>query len=67
MRAVAPGLFDSETVAIPFASSSRCTSPPDWWQMGQTGTTIAMSTPSSRISAAIVGAVTIARSSARIA
>lgn len=63
-RAVIFGLFDSEIVVIPFASTSRWTSPPDWWQIGHTGTSSATSTPSSRISAAIVGAVTIASSSA---
>lgn len=64
-RSVATRLFDSETVGMPAASISRWTSPPDWWQIGQTGTTRAASTPSSRMRVAMVGAVTMARSSAR--
>ena len=66
-RAVAAGLLDVETVGMPLASTSRWTSPPDWWQTGQTGTINATSTPSSRMREAIAGAVVSARRAASVA
>lgn len=63
-RVVTWGLFERETVEIPQASISRCTSPPDWWQTGQTGITRATSTPSATIFSAMAGAVCSARSAA---
>jgi len=65
-RALAAGLLEREMVGIPQASISRCISPPDWWQMGQTGITRAMSTASAVIREAIAGAVSSARSAARV-
>ena len=51
------GIHDSVTVEIPLASRIRCTSPTDRAQNGQTGTRAAASTPSSRMAAAMAGAV----------
>ena len=54
---VSSGIHDSVTVAIPLASRIRWTSPTDRLQNGHTGTSIAASTRSSRMLAAIAGAV----------
>ena len=58
------GLFARVTVGMPHASISRATSPPDWWQIGQMGTTTATSTRSDAIAAAMAGATCSARSAA---
>ena len=47
---VRSGIIESETVGMPLASSTRCTSPTDRQQNGHAGTSAAASTPSSRIS-----------------
>ena len=54
---VSSGIHDSVTVAMPLASRIRWTSPTDREQNGQTGTSTTASTCSSRMLAAIVGAV----------
>ena len=54
---VRSGIHDNVTVAIPLASSLRWTSPTDRLQNGQTGTSTAASTRSSRMHSAIAGAV----------
>jgi len=54
---VRSGIHDSVTVAIPLASMILCTSPTDRLQNGHTGTSTTASTDSSRMLAAIAGAV----------
>jgi hypothetical protein len=63
--AVKAGIIESDTVAMPLASSTRWTSPTDRQQKGQLGTSTAASTPSSLIRAAIAGAVTSSSSCGR--
>ncbi len=63
--AVKAGIIESETVAMPLASSTRWTSPTDRQQNGQPGTSTAASTPSSFIRAAMAGAVTSSSSRGR--
>ena len=63
--AVKAGIMESETVAMPLASSTRWTSPTDRQQKGQPGTRTAASTPSSFIRAAMAGAVTSSSSRGR--
>ena len=60
---VRSGIHDSVTVATPLDSRIRWTSPTDREQNGQTGTSTTASTPSSRIPAAIAGAVSSTNSS----
>jgi len=54
---VSSGIHESVTVAMPLASRTRCTSPTDRQQNGQTGTSAAASTPSARMRSAMAGAV----------
>jgi len=54
---VSSGIQDSVTVEIPVASMCRWTSPTDRLQNGHTGTSTTASTCSSRMHAAIAGAV----------
>jgi hypothetical protein len=54
---VKPGIHDTVTVDMPLASRCRWTSPTDRLQKGQTGTSTTASTPSSRMLAAIAGAL----------
>jgi hypothetical protein len=56
-EAVNSGIIDNDTVAMPQASRTFWTSPTDRQQMGQTGTSMATSTASAAIRAAIAGAV----------
>lgn len=64
-EAVKSGIGDRQIVGIPAASMTRCTSPTDRAQIGQTGTMIARSTSSSTISAATAGAVSSTSSAGR--
>jgi hypothetical protein len=52
------GIIESEIVEIPAASISRCASPTDRQQNGQTGTSSATSTSSAFIRSIIAGTLT---------
>lgn len=56
-RSVSSGSSVMETVGIPDFSITLCTSPTDWWHIGQTGVNRTASTASSESLRAISGAV----------
>jgi hypothetical protein len=60
--AVSAGAIESAMVLIPAASASRCASPTDWQQIGQTGTKTAASTSSALMRSMIAGTL-VARNS----
>ena len=63
IAAVKSGTIDSAMVLMPAASTTRCASPTDRQQIGQTGTKTATSTASRFICATIAGTL-LARNSA---
>ena len=64
--AVSSGIIESETVLKPTASISRCTSPTDQQQTGQTGTSTTTSTCSSRSRRRMAGTLSRSRAPGRI-
>ncbi len=56
-RRVTSGSSVTETVGIPDFSMILCTSPTDWWHIGQTGVSSTASTRSAASLSAISGAV----------